>query len=355
MGEQVNRLARLIITHRNICLAATNTSFRDLNMMSKPDSPNVSATPAVSSGTGSSPGGTRRPRVDKRAEALILEIAFQHPGYGQDRVARMLKERNIHVSASGVRYVWQRHNLETIGRRVARIEVQLGANGSVWTEEQCIARDRVQADSQVRSMAASIVGQTTGDVSRSAYILAVASHVMRERGYDATHLRDIAKRAQIPMGSMYYHFQTKEELFAAVYEEEINRLIAGVNAAIARFDDPWDRLEIACATHLQNLCGSKDVPSYASPTNLPRIYGPARTRLILLNDRYEEMFKLLIAALDLPADLPSNLIRLQLLGALNWTGVWYKPGKSTPEEIAKSMVGVIRFGLERPPKDLSGR
>lgn len=323
-------------------------------MMSKSNPSNVVTGSPGSGESGSDPAGSRRPRVDKPVEELILEIAFQHPGHGQDRVARVLKERNLYVSASGVRYVWQRHNLETIGKRVARIEGQLGKNGDVWSEEQCIARDRVQADKQVRSMAASMVGRTTGDVSRSAYILAVASHVMRERGYDATSLRDIAKRAQIPMGSMYYHFQTKEELFAAVYEEEINRLIASVNNAVAQFDNPWDRLEIACMTHLQNLCGGKNIPSYASPINLPRIYGPVRNRLILLNDRYEEIFKNLIAALDLPADVSSSLIRLQLLGALNWTGVWYKPGKSTAEEIAKSLVRVIRLGLDRPSHDLSG-
>lgn len=295
-----------------------------------------------------SPAGSRRPRVDKQVEASILDIAFQHPGYGQDRVAKELRGRGLYVSASGVRYVWQRHNLETIGKRVRRIDDRLGKSKANWTEEQFIARDRVRADKQVQSMAASMVGQSTGEVSRSIYILAVASHVLREQGYDATSLRDIAKRAKIPMGSMYYHFQTKEELFAAVYEDGVNHLIATVNDAIARFENPWDRLEIACVTHLQSLCGGDGTPASTSPINLPRIKGPVRNRLNLVNDRYEDIYRKLIAALELPDCVSPILIRLQLLGALNWTGVWYKPGKFTAEEIAKNLICALRLGLERP-------
>jgi AcrR family transcriptional regulator len=307
---------------------------------------NADSPPPMRGSTNQTSGGTRRPKVEKQVEELILEIAFHHPGYGQDRVAKELRGRSLYVSASGVRYVWQRHNLETIAKRVRRIEEHLGKRKEMWTEEQFIARDRVRADKQVRSMAASMVGQNTGDISRSAYILAVASRVLREQGYDATSLRDIAKRAQIPMGSMYHHFQTKEELFAAVYEEGISHLIAAVNNAIARFDSPWDRLEIACVTHLQNLCGGEHMPAFTSPINLPRIHGPVKNHLTLLNDGYEDIYRRLIAALELPASVSPVLLRLQLLGALNWTGVWFKQGKSTAEEIAKNLICAFRLGLD---------
>ena len=316
--------------------------------MNKPPTSNATYPSRLPTTGDTTPTGSHRPRVDKEVEALILDIAFQHPGYGQDRVARELRRRSVYVSASGVRYVWQRHNLETTGKRIQRIERQLGKRDDMWTEEQFIARDRVRTDKQVRSMAASIVGQAAGDVPRSAYILAVAARLLREQGYDATSLRDIANRAQIPMGSMYYHFQTREELFAAVYEEGINRITAAVLTAIDGSANPWDRLEIACITHLQHLCGGDDFTATPIPTNLPRIDGPVRNRLGQLNDGYEDIFRNLIAALELPARVSSSLIRLQLLGALNWTGVWYRPGQFTAEEIAKNLICALRLGLERP-------
>jgi hypothetical protein len=54
----------------------------------------------------------------------------------------------------------------------------------------------------------------------------------------------------------------------------------------------------------------------------------------------------LIAALLLPDCVSPVLLRLQLLGALNWTGVWFKPGKFTAEEIASNFISALRLGLD---------
>jgi AcrR family transcriptional regulator len=62
----------------------------------------------------------------------------------------------------------------------------------------------------------------------------------RERGYDATTLRDIARRATIPVGSLHYHFPAKDELFAAVYEESIARVARHVKEAIDTVRHPWE-------------------------------------------------------------------------------------------------------------------
>jgi len=57
---------------------------------------------------------------------------------------------------------------------------------------------------------------------------------------------------------------------------------------------------------------------------------------------YDELFRRLIAGLDLPAGTDRSLFRLVLLGALNWTHVWYRPGKLTPREIAAQIIGLVR-------------
>jgi hypothetical protein len=50
----------------------------------------------------------------------------------------------------------------------------------------------------------------------------------------------------------------------------------------------------------------------------------------------------MVAALPLPADIDRTVLRLSLLGSLNWTQVWFKPGKKAPAEIARQIVGSIR-------------
>lgn len=303
----------------------------------------------IASESNSKGSSGHRSRVDSRVETLILESAFLHPTRGQDRIARDLRDASLYVSASGVRYVWQRHNLETLKKRVAYIESRLGKRESAWNEEQLIARDQVHTEKATKSLGASIIGQNPSDVSRSMHILAVAARLLREQGYDATSLRDIARRAHIPLGSMYYHFPTKEEIFAAVYEEGIKRLTAAIQTEIDQHQSPWERFESACIAHLDHLCGGDDFTAVSIPTNLPRIVGPVRNKLTHLNDCYENIFRKLISDLEFPAQLSPTLIRLQVLGALNWTGIWYKPDKFTPREIAINLVTALRLNLEKTP------
>ena len=295
----------------------------------------------------------RRPRIDAEVEARILDIAFRLPTHGQDRVSRELRKLKVHVSASGVRYVWQRHNLESLEKRVTWIETRLGKNNDVWSEEQLAARDRVRSDRQARALGASMVGQNAEEVPRSMHILAVAARLLRERGYEATTLRDIAVMAHIPLGSIYYHFPTKEELFAAVYEEGIARLEHAVGDAMEAATDPWQRLETACATHLEHLCGGDDFTAVSVPTRLPILSPGVRRQVVQLNERYERIFWRLIDGLPLAPDISKSLLRLQIFGALNWTIVWFKPDKLPPQHIAAHLVRVIRDGLNHPPKSRS--
>ena len=39
------------------------------------------------------------------------------------------------------------------------------------------------------------------------------------------------------------------------------------------------------------------------------------------------------------------MLRLQILGAVNWTMEWYKPGKRTIEEIAAQLAAMVFDGV----------
>jgi TetR/AcrR family transcriptional regulator, cholesterol catabolism regulator len=292
----------------------------------------------------------RRPRIETSIQRAILAAAFEHPGRGQDQVARELARLGIRVSASGVRYVWQRHGIETISKRVQFIERRLGEAGTGWTDEQRATRNRVHAIKQMREAAAGISLSRADGLSRSSFIVTVAARLLRESSYDATSLRDIAKAAGIPVGSLYYHFQTKEDLFAAVYAEGIRRLTTAVQQAVDRFSDPWQRLEAASAAHLQELCTGDDFTSSAIQTELPRLNDATRNTLTQLSDSYEMILRDLVAQLPTSPRASRSLIRLQLLGALNWTRVWFKPNKSSPRDIGRQFVRTLRYGLEQNRK-----
>jgi len=59
-----------------------------------------------------------------------------------------------------------------------------------------------------------------GDVTRSR-VLDVAEVLFAERGLDRVSVRDITKKARVNLAAINYHFGTKSELIAAVFERRI--------------------------------------------------------------------------------------------------------------------------------------
>ncbi|MGI9063105.1 MAG: TetR family transcriptional regulator [Pseudonocardiaceae bacterium] len=59
-------------------------------------------------------------------------------------------------------------------------------------------------------------GGRKSDRTRAA-IVSAAMELFRERGYDATTMRDIARSADLSLGCAYYYFRSKDELVAGCY------------------------------------------------------------------------------------------------------------------------------------------
>lgn len=57
-------------------------------------------------------------RVDPEIEDAVVAHGLEHPSDGQQKVSEILKEQGVDVSASGVRSIWLRHNMQSAEKRV---------------------------------------------------------------------------------------------------------------------------------------------------------------------------------------------------------------------------------------------
>lgn len=83
-------------------------------------------------------------RVPEHVEEAVVELAVENPAYGQHRAANELLKRGVIVSASGVRSIWLRHDLESNKKRLKALEVKSAQEGLVLTESQIIALERAK-------------------------------------------------------------------------------------------------------------------------------------------------------------------------------------------------------------------
>ena len=87
-------------------------------------------------------------RVDEKVEQAVIEYAIEQPAHGQVRVSNELRKRGVFVSASGVRSIWLRHELENFKLRLKALEAKVAEDGVVLTESQVQALERKKHDDE---------------------------------------------------------------------------------------------------------------------------------------------------------------------------------------------------------------
>ncbi len=186
-------------------------------------------------------------------------------------------------------------------------------------------------------------------------VLDAAAHCFRRDGFASVTLKDIAARAGIQAGSLYYHFDSKEEIVAAVLATGVDTAMAATREAIAALgpgSDALARLRVAIAAHLRVVLTES---SYAS-ANL-RILGQVpdaiRARHLRRQREYGGFWRSLFrAAADaglVRTDIDLSVVRMLTLGALNWSVEWYHADGRSPDEIAALATTLVLDGIATRP------
>jgi AcrR family transcriptional regulator len=184
--------------------------------------------------------------------------------------------------------------------------------------------------------------------NRREELLRVSARLFREKGFDGTSIRDISSAAGMHSGSPFYHFKTKQDILLAVMEQGLAEGLRRLEEAIVQPGNAAERLRRMIRAQISTILedGNDFIPvllyDWRSLTEANR------RRIIALNDRYDALWQPVIDELKREGHMPGDaqLVRLLVLGAVNWTGRWYREGgRLSLDEIAD---GAARLFLRQP-------
>lgn len=98
---------------------------------------------------------------------------------------------------------------------------------------------------------------TAKGTDTAARILSTALALFRERGFEATTMRDIAKAAGMSLGAAYHYYPSKDAIVFAYYHQVEAEHETRVEKALQRVDSLGDRLAVPFHTKLDILAGDR--------------------------------------------------------------------------------------------------
>jgi len=186
--------------------------------------------------------------------------------------------------------------------------------------------------------------------SRKREILAQSQGILKNKGYAATSVRDIAKALDMEPASLYSHFKNKEDILKMTCFELADKFELAVKEVNDIYFNAEEKLRMAIKLHIEILTENLD-SAIIFIRDWRNLTGEALDQFVVKRNLYEDGFKEIVqTGLDegVFKETDKKFATLTILSSVNWIVEWYKPdGKLNAQEIADKLSNFILSGLEK--------
>lgn len=156
-------------------------------------------------------------------------------------------------------------------------------------------------------------------------LLSAAARLFREKGFDRTTVRDIAREVGIQSGSLFHHFASKEDILYAVMEEVIRFNTDRLRGLVEAAGTPTDRLRALIRGELLSIVGDTREAMIVLVDEWRCLSAQKQQSALALRSIYEQLWLDVLAELREQGAFSTDpfIMRRLLNGMTSWTANWY--------------------------------
>ena len=179
-------------------------------------------------------------------------------------------------------------------------------------------------------------------------ILEAAAGIFGEKGFDATSMQDIAEAVNLQKASLYYHFDSKQEILADILDHALDIINLTLEEVIAQPLSPDEKLRQAIVSYLQTIADNRDL-SAVLLFEFRSLDPKLKELLASRREKFERLWREMIVEgnqMGVFNSVDPSLTGRAILGVINWTVTWYrKDGPRSANEIANLFADLLLKGL----------
>lgn len=185
---------------------------------------------------------------------------------------------------------------------------------------------------------------------RETEVYATAARLFAQKGFHATRMQDIADELGMQKGSLYYYFNSKDELLSELVTGSVEEAQSSLQTILDSNHTPKEKLALAVEEHLRILQQNADLHLINAQEILMSLDEKTAVTTNKLLKAYENIWAAIVQEGidhgDFRPDLDQKIIIKALLGLCNSTLTWFEPsGRLSNEQVAQIFSELIMNGL----------
>lgn len=163
--------------------------------------------------------------------------------------------------------------------------------------------------------------------NRREHLIQTAARLFNDQGYERTSVRQLAEAVGILSGSVFHHFDSKEDILLAVMTTTIETMTNRLQAASAASNDVSERLLALIRTELELLHGDTRHGVAVTFFQWHSLGETNQQHVLAMRADYERIWLDALGQAHASGLIHTDpfITRRLLTGANGWTIYWYRP------------------------------